>query len=177
MDVTDIDEGEPPDLALVRLLAVVPPTLRAPPPVKDENTPVPHPKEVEEREVRQAIQIGVTSQPTNRRSDTGITFADVEPAGRSNDSAPQRQTLSTLGVLKRSPNEDWCGNGDPGAHAGRVPGEALDITGAEATGYDLRRRKPYGSRNGPHSSSSSRVTGSKPRSKTERPAAINARTR
>ena len=74
--MTDVHEGKPPDLPFVRLLAVFSPTLRAPPPVKDENTPVPHPKEVEKREVRQAIQIGVTSQPTNRRSDTGITFAD-----------------------------------------------------------------------------------------------------
>ena len=177
MNVTDVHEGEPPDLALVRLLAVLAPTVWTPPTVKNENAAVPHPEEFEEREVRQPIQIGVTSQPTDRRSDTGITFADVEPASRSNDSAPQRQTLSTLGVRKRSPNEDWCGNGDPGAHAGRVPGEALDITGAEATGYDLRRRKPYGSRHGPDSSSSSSMTGAKPRSKTERPTAISARTR
>ena len=87
MNVTDVHEGEPPDLALVRLLAVLAPTVWTPPTVKNENAAVPHPEEFEEREVRQPIQIGVSSQPTDRGSDTGMTFADVEPAGRSNNSS------------------------------------------------------------------------------------------
>ena len=60
VNVTDIDEGQPPDLAFVRLLAVIAPALRTPPAVSNENAPVPYPKEVEEGEVRQAIEIGLT---------------------------------------------------------------------------------------------------------------------
>ena len=44
MNVTDINEGEPPDLALVRLLAVVAPALWTPPPVENENAPLPPPR-------------------------------------------------------------------------------------------------------------------------------------
>ena len=40
MNVTDVHEGEPPDLALVRLLAVLAPTVWTPPTVKNENAAV-----------------------------------------------------------------------------------------------------------------------------------------
>ena len=88
MDVTHTDEGEPPDLPLVRLRTVATPALRTRPAVKNENTRSPTPKSAGERGVREPIQIGVASQPSDRGSDFRITFADVEAASRGNDSTP-----------------------------------------------------------------------------------------
>ena len=66
---------------------------------------------------------------------------------------------SRLRVLQRATDERYGRNDDAGADAGGVAREALKLRSAEPAGDDLRRRQPYGSRNGFHSSSSRTFTG------------------
>ena len=175
VQVTDINERQPPDLALVRLAAVGTPALRAPPPVEDEDAPLPDPEEVEEREVRQPIQIRMAGQALDRGGDAGVALTHVEPTRRGHDRTAQRQITTAFGVLERPAHELHSRNRNPCG----VPAEALDLPGAEAAGATLDGSSPlYGSVNGFHSSSPlSPAGGVKPRSNTDRPTWISARTR
>ena len=128
--VTDIDKGEPPHLALVGLVglvAVSKPAGRTPATLRSKNTPAPHAQELEKGDVRQAIQVRMTSQPLNSRSDIRATSTDIETTRSGSNGARSRRPGSSTRVLERTPNEHERGNGDPGTHAGRVPGEALKL--------------------------------------------------
>ena len=70
MRVTDVDEGEPPDLALVRFIAIITPALGAPSPTKDENAPLPHAERSRNAKYDNGSKIGLTGQAFDRRSNT-----------------------------------------------------------------------------------------------------------
>ena len=97
--VANVDEAESPDLALVRLAAVGPPALRAPPPVDDEKPAVRGAEEIEEAEVRQAVEITVAGEAADGRGDRRIPFADVELAGRRHYGAAKRKVGAALHPL------------------------------------------------------------------------------
>ena len=97
--VADVDDAEPPDPALVRLAVVGPPILRAPALVDDEKPAVRGAEEVEEAEVRQAVEITVAGESTDSRGDRRIAFADVELAGRRYYGTAKRQIGAALHPL------------------------------------------------------------------------------
>ena len=142
--VTDIDEREPPDLALVRLRSIVDPTPGTPAPPASENAPLPHPEEVDEREVRQAMQVRMNGQATDSVSDVRAAVTDVETTSRRVDSARRGPTSRFPGVFERPLHEHEGRKRDPGAHARSVPSEALKLGRAEPAGSDCRSRQPYG---------------------------------
>ena len=111
-------------------------------------------EEVKEAEVRQAVEITMAGEAGDGRGDRRITFADVELAGRRDYRTAKRKIRTALGVLERSPDELRRRDGDAGRDASGVSAEALKLTRAEPAGNKLRRRQPYGSLNGSHSSSS-----------------------
>ena len=67
MPVADIGEAEPPDLALVRLGAIGPPALRAPPAMEDEKPAVRDAEELDEADVRQTVEINVAGEAADGR--------------------------------------------------------------------------------------------------------------